>query len=90
MVSVGSHILTFNELQTVLFEIANLLNQRPIGVKSVDTLEATHLCPNDLLLGRASSMVPSGNFDDKFNPKKRYEFTKNNQLFLEKMAKVLL
>ena len=41
----------------------------------MDTLEATHLCPNDLLLGRASSMVPSGSFDDKFNPKKRYDFT---------------
>ena len=30
MVSVGSHILTFNELQIVIFEIANLLNQKDL------------------------------------------------------------
>ncbi|XP_068670925.1 uncharacterized protein [Montipora foliosa] len=29
--SVGENALTFSELQTVLFEIANLLNERPIG-----------------------------------------------------------
>ena len=29
---VGSHVLTFSELQTVLFEIANLLNERPIAL----------------------------------------------------------
>ena len=29
--SVGENALTFSELQTVLFEIAKLLNERPIG-----------------------------------------------------------
>ena len=29
--SIGDSILTFSELQTVLYEVANLLNERPIG-----------------------------------------------------------
>lgn len=29
--AIGESILTFSELQTVLFEVANLINERPIG-----------------------------------------------------------
>ena len=28
---IGEHILSFSELQSVLFEVAQLVNQRPIG-----------------------------------------------------------
>ena len=55
MTSIGSQVLTFNELQSFVFEIANLLYQRPVGIKSIDKVEMTHLCPNDLILGRAST-----------------------------------
>lgn len=68
---VGSHVLTFGELQTVLFEIANLLNERPIGIHPTDPEEGTYLCPNDLLLGRASTRVPPGSMDTSCDPKKR-------------------
>ena len=68
--SIGHNVLTFSELQTVLFEIANLLNERPIGVKSNDPSEH-YLRPNDLLLGRASVGVPMGEFDVKASMLKR-------------------
>lgn len=31
--SIGDSVPTFSELQTVLFEVANMLNERPIGAK---------------------------------------------------------
>lgn len=74
MLSVGSNVLTIGELQMIVFEIANLLNERPIGMKSSDPLSMGHLCPNDLLLGRASPKAPTGSFDNKCSPKKRYQF----------------
>jgi hypothetical protein len=52
--------MTFSELQTVMFQVANLLNERPIGTKETDPNEGSYLCPNDLILGRASSNVPIG------------------------------
>ena len=74
MTSIGSQVVTFNELQSLVFEIAILLNQRPVGIKSIDKVEMTHLCPNDLILGRASTCLPCGNFSLGFHPKKRHMF----------------
>ncbi|CAC5404639.1 unnamed protein product [Mytilus coruscus] len=54
--AIGQSIMTFSELQTVLFEVANILNERPIGTSTSDPNEGTYLCPNDLILGRASSI----------------------------------
>ena len=72
--SIGSNVLTIGELQMLVFEVANLLNERPIGMKSIDPLSMPPLCPNDLLLGRASSRAPSGSFDYKCGPSRRYQF----------------
>ena len=74
MLSIGSNVLTFSELQTIIFEISNLLNERPIGMKSSNPVKMDYLCPNDLILGRASSSVPPGSFDEKCNPNRRYKF----------------
>ncbi|KAK4290852.1 hypothetical protein Pmani_028375 [Petrolisthes manimaculis] len=75
MMSIGDSVLTFGELQTVLFEVANLTNERPIGIKPGTDLElGNYLCPNDLLLGRASVKVPSGAWDNTGNSKHRLEF----------------
>ena len=71
---IGSNILTFSELQKVLFEIANLLNERPIGINPTDPEEGTYLCPNDLILGRASTRVPPGTMDTSPNLKSRWAF----------------
>ena len=48
---IGEINLTFSELQTVFFEIANMLNERPIGMKPGNDINmGCYLCPNDLLL----------------------------------------
>ncbi|CAC5368506.1 unnamed protein product [Mytilus coruscus] len=66
--------MTFSELQTVLFKVANILDERPIGTSTSDPNEGTYLCPNDLILGRASSNVPVGHWDESDNFKKRWKF----------------
>ena len=72
--AMGDNLLTPFELHTVLLEIANLVNQRPIGRPTNDPDDGTYLCPNDLLLGRASSHVPQGPFLKTKNPRHRVEF----------------
>ena len=62
MVSIGKQIIRFSELQTVLFEVANIVNERPIGIHPRNPEDGKYLCPNDLLLGRSSNSVPSGPF----------------------------
>ena len=72
--AIGEQVLTFSELQTVLYEAANLVNERPIGHVSNDPLDGSYLCPNQLILGRASSRVPSGPFSEPVNNKQRLLF----------------
>ena len=74
MLSLGSEILTILELQTVFYEIADLLNQRPIGVKISNPDQGSYLCPNDLLLGRATSSIPSGFMEQAVDVRHRWQF----------------
>ena len=69
--------MTFSELQTVCFEVANLVNERPIGRHPTSPDDGTYLCPNDLLIGRATSRVPSGPSREPSNPRQRFEFVQN-------------
>ena len=72
--AIGSQVLTSFELYTVFLEVANLVNQRPIGRILNDPDDGTYVCPNDILLGRASSEVPQGPFKETRNPRHRAEF----------------
>ena len=58
--AVGDIRLTPSELQTALFEAADLCNQRPIGLNKVPEADGTFkvLTPNCLLMGRATSAAP--------------------------------
>lgn len=38
-ISIGNKVLSYADLQTVMFEIANLINQRPIGIKPGSDLD---------------------------------------------------
>ena len=60
--AIGEQVLSFAELQTVNFEVAALMNERPIGIHPTDPDDEPYLCPNHLLLGRASARAPSGPF----------------------------
>lgn len=70
----GDSLLAPFELYTILLEVANIVNQRPIGRPINDPDDGTYLCPNDLLLGRASSHVPQGPFLKTNKPRHRVEF----------------
>ena len=72
--AIGDQVLTPFELHTCLLEVANLVNQRPIGRIPNDPDDGSYLCPNDILLGRASSQVPQGPFRQTQNPRHRFEF----------------
>ena len=73
-VTIGDHAFTFSEFLTIMFETADLVNQRPIGKKPQAPLESSYLCPNDLILGRASSAAPQGSFLENVNEVDRYYY----------------
>ena len=72
--AIGDQTLTPFELYTCLLEAGNLVNQRPIGRVPNDPDDGAYLCPNDMLLGRATSEVPQGPFRETANPQHRVEF----------------
>ena len=72
--AIGDQKLTPFEVYTTLLEVANLVNQRPIGRLPNDPNDGTYLSPNDMLLGRASTVVPQGPFRETRNPRRRVEF----------------
>ena len=72
------HTLTFSELQMTLFEIANIINSRPLGIITGSDPEIPRpITPNDLILGRASSDVPQGPYDTTKSITKRFCFLQN-------------
>ena len=62
MKSIGDQVLSLNELNTLLAEAAQLINERPIGVKPNEKVDSEYLSPNSLLLGRNSDRICSGPF----------------------------
>ena len=73
-VSIGQQVFTYAEFQTIMFEAAQLVNQRPIGRKPNDPEEGSYLCPNDLLLGRNASHIPQGPFMERCDHRQRLKF----------------
>ena len=75
---IGQNVLTFSELQMTFFEIANIINSRPIGVLTgSDPDQPRPLTSNDLILGRSTSEVPQGPFDNCRSVNKRFRFLQN-------------
>ena len=72
--AIGDHTLSPFELYTYILEVANLVNQRPVGRVPNDPDDGSYLCPNDMLLGRASPRVPQGPFEETRNPRQPVEF----------------
>lgn len=66
--AIGDTMLTPFEPYTCLLEVVNLVNQCPIGRISNDPDDSPYLCPNDILLGRASNTVPPGQLHQTENP----------------------
>jgi hypothetical protein len=72
--AIGDQKLAPFELYTYFLEVANLINERPIGRVPNDPDDGSYICPNDILLGRSSSHIPQGPFRETRNPRHRVEF----------------
>ena len=72
--AIGEQVLPPFELYTCLLEVANLVNQRPVGRIPNVSDDGSYLCLNDVLSGRATSQVPKGPFIEKKNPRHSVEF----------------
>jgi hypothetical protein len=57
-----------------MYEAAQLVNQRPIGNHPSDPSDGVYLCPNDLLLGRATAAIPQGPFMERTSHRFRFDF----------------
>ena len=71
--AVGEQIMIFSEFQTVKYEAAQIINQRPIGTHPDSPEYSTYLSPNDIILGRSSSHAPQGSFLERFSSKYRFD-----------------
>ena len=49
-------------------------NERPTGKVNLDISDGSYICPNDMLLGRATTGIPHGPFDMSNCLTKRLEF----------------
>lgn len=79
--AIGDQVMSFSKLQTVMFEAAQLGNQRPIGRHPAHPHERSYLCPNDLLLGRVSPEVPQGPFMERVGKQTDAGLTSSSVLF---------
>ena len=60
--AVGDTRMSLNELNTMMDEISNLVNERPIGMKPNLRMGPQYLSPNSLFLGRCSDRISAGPF----------------------------
>ena len=65
--------LTFAEMDTLFSRVADLVNQRPIAIKSFIEDDIHAITPNDLLLGRAKNSVPGPKYNENDNLTRRQE-----------------
>ena len=72
--AIGEQILTPFELYTCLLEAANLVNQRSIERIPNDPDDGSFIYLNDILLVRATAMVPQRPFRETKNPHHHVEF----------------
>ena len=65
MHAMGDTKLSLNEMNTMMAEISNLVNERPIGMKPNTHTDPEYLSPNSLFLGRCSDRISSGPFQSE-------------------------
>jgi hypothetical protein len=66
-------LCSFNEIATILYEAAIIVNSRPIGIagRQSDLEAGTPITPLHLMLGRATIDVPEVEFSDALNLTRR-------------------
>jgi hypothetical protein len=71
-VTIGSQVFSFSEMQTILFETANLINDRPIGRHPTSIEDGAYLSPNDLILGNSTNKMPDSCYERVSSKYNRY------------------
>ncbi|XP_032781189.2 uncharacterized protein LOC116919325 [Daphnia magna] len=71
--SKGLHYPTEDLLRTLLYEVAGLLNTRPLTYASSDPADFRPLTPNDFLNRSPTAYPPAGTFDDA-PPREHYRY----------------
>ncbi len=56
--TLGAQTVTEEVLRTILIEVENVLNSRPLGYVSSDVADPDPVTPNSLLMGRPDSSLP--------------------------------
>ena len=64
MKTLGSTIFSLNKLNTLFLEVANLMNEIPIGMKPIESTDPVYLSPKSLYLGCCSDRISSGPFQE--------------------------
>ena len=75
--TIGEQVLSAIEFLTAMYEVAQLVNQRPIGRHPKHPDDGPYLCPNDFVIGRSSPRVPQGPFKQRCSHKYRLDFLEN-------------
>lgn len=68
----GNQVTTDEVLSTVLCEVENMVNSRPITHVTDDVRDLTALTPNHFLLGRGNSAASPGEFEHDMCSRKRW------------------
>ncbi|XP_033231913.1 uncharacterized protein LOC117182907 [Belonocnema kinseyi] len=61
--TVGNTLLTYDQLETYVVEIAGILNSRPISPLSNDPIDLLPLTPSHFLIGSSLSTIPQANLE---------------------------
>ncbi|XP_065356174.1 uncharacterized protein LOC135950566 [Calliphora vicina] len=59
---IGSTILTFEQMNTLLAQVEAVINSRPLG--SAPDTDTNYLSPSHFLIGRPTTLVPDGNLTE--------------------------
>jgi hypothetical protein len=86
--TLGSHIATYEELCTLLYEIEACLNSRPLCSLSDDPLSPTYLSPGHFLIGEPLTQLPSVDYTNvKCNRLSRWQmYQQQLQQFWQKWS----
>ena len=76
-IAIHNQRLSVPELLTLSYEIANTMNERPIGVAPGSDSELSMITPNSLLLGRATANNPGGWQTKEANTSSRYNLVQS-------------
>ena len=60
----GDLSLDWSELDSLFCEVANIINNRPLGVRTLSDGDYHAITPNDLLLGRAQGIQGEADLED--------------------------